>query len=32
MQREVKAEESKHKVGEDQTYKAEIGRGKEGRN
>ena len=32
MQREVKAEEPKNKVGEDQTYKAEIGRDKEGRN
>ena len=32
MLRMVKAEEPKHKVGEDQNYKAEIGRDKEGRN
>ena len=32
MQREAKAEELKHKVGEDQTYKVEPGRDEEGRN
>ena len=32
MQREVKAEEPKYKVGEDQTYKAETGRDEEGQN
>ena len=32
MQREARAEEPKHRVGEDQTYKAETRRDKEGRN
>ena len=31
MQREVKEEYPKHKVGEDQTYKAKMGRDKENR-